>query len=282
MSLDAASVLRDVFTAGDAEVAAHLHPWNTPPLCGLESELSMLCAYPAEAQQKKIGRLLRVIRDRIGVEPTAFRAGRFGIGQPAIKALIKSGLLVDSSVTPLMSWKKYGGPSFLNAPTESYRLDGAGDVCVPVPGGELVEVPVSVGYTRFSPTSWTRLARLGRAPATRHLRIDGLAERLGLFRRVILSPEEESAEEMIRVSEHMIGEGTKHLHMYFHTNSLVPGLTPFAQTAAESQRLYDSVERYVEWLSDFADVTFCTVSEAADLYGPPRLDAVQQAPTEAD
>lgn len=282
-SPDAAAALRDVFAAGDAEVGAHLHPWNTPPRCGLESELSMLHSYPAEVQQAKIDELLKAIRDRIGVEPTAFRAGRFGIGQPAIKALIGSGVLVDSSVTPLMSWKEYGGPSFLNAPAQPYRLDGAGDVCLPVPGGELVEVPVSVGYTRFSPSSWARLARLQKAPATKRLRIAGLAERLGLVRRVILSPETESAEEMIRASSHMISEGMRHLHMYFHSSSLVPGLTPFARTAAESQRLYDAIEEYVESLSDIADLSFCTVSEAAVRYGAsPRHVAHQPAPTPED
>jgi hypothetical protein len=34
---DSAAVLRDLHDQGIAEIGAHLHPWNTPPECGIES-----------------------------------------------------------------------------------------------------------------------------------------------------------------------------------------------------------------------------------------------------
>ena len=70
----------------------------------------------------------------------------------------------------------------------------------------------------------------------------------------------------------MIAEGTKHLHMYFHTSSLVPGLTPFAKTAAETQRLYDSIERYVESLRDSVLEGLKSGRSVADLKAELTLD----------
>ena len=264
---DATAALKEVHGRGGAEIGAHLHPWNTPPYSGIERQRSMLRDYPADAQGSKLDVLLHSLRDGLHVRPTSFRTGRFGVGSTTIRALIERGILVDSSVTPLVSWREYDGASFIHAPTRPYRLDGTSGVSEPVEGGRLVEVPVTVGFTRFGPSSWPALASWTQGRGVRLFRLPGIASRTRFFRRVILSPETNSAEDMLNVSRRMVDGGEPHLHMYLHSSTLVPGLTPFTRTTADVQRVFDRVARYVEGLSKLADVHFCTVSEAADTYG---------------
>src|SRR5438128_572986 len=86
--------------------------------------------------------------DVFGAAPTAFRAGRFGLGPAAVSALLSCGYQVDSSVTPFVSWEATDdGPTFVGAPLAVYRTDPGRDVRVPEPFGPLVEVPITCGYT---------------------------------------------------------------------------------------------------------------------------------------
>src|SRR5205807_6135756 len=157
----AASIIRDMADAGIAEIGAHLHPWNTPPFDRPDPpHPTMLNNYSARDQEAKIECLTQAIVDNIGVRPTAFRAGRFGLGASTVKALAATGYRVDSSVTPFISWEVFdNGPSFVGAPLDVYRV-GSGDVRIPDPTGSLIEVPLSVGYTRFSAGNWRRITQL--------------------------------------------------------------------------------------------------------------------------
>jgi hypothetical protein len=54
--------------------------------------------------------------------------------------------------------------------------------------------------------------------------------------------------------------------MFFHSNSLMPGLTPFVRTTKDQEVMYSSIERYFEGLSAFARVVPRTVSEEAEAF----------------
>jgi hypothetical protein len=271
---ESAAVLRDLHRQGVAEIGAHLHPWNTPPECGLEFRVSMLRDYPPESQRQKLERLLEEFENSLGMKPTSFRAGRFGVGRSTIETLIRSGIYIDSSVTPLLSWEGSGGPSFLDAPGGLYRLDGKENVRVPTESGVLVEYPITVGFTRFPPSSWPGVAKTLATPGSRRFHILGIASRLGLLRRVVLSPETHSVQDMLTVSRRLIEAKAPFLHLFFHSNSLLPGRTPFVRTVADVRHLYDSLRQYVEGLQKIADVRFCTVSEAAATLSPGNPAAV--------
>jgi len=272
---ESAAIIRDVHAADRCEVGMHLHPWNTPPEFGIEPRITMLRDYPPEIQQQKLEQLLEVFRTSLGIAPTSFRAGRFGVGRATIEALIRHGIHVDSSVTPLLSWEGQGGPSFIGAPNLLYRLDGSDNVRSHYASGIVVEVPVTVGFTRFHPDSWTRIAALFDTPLARRLHLPGFAYRAGIVQRVILTPETYSAEEMLRVSRRFIEAGAPYLHMYLHSSSLLAGQTPFGSTQQEVDRIYDAIRRFVGGLREFAVVEPCTVSEAADRYAPPRAMDVE-------
>jgi len=72
---------------------------------------------------------------------------------------------------------------------------------------------------------------------------------------------------MRTLSRRLLEHGVPHLQLTLHSPSLKPGLSPFAATAADVTRLYDSVEAYLDDLSQMTPLTFATVSEAAAMLG---------------
>ena len=259
----AVDILREVSDRG-AEIGAHLHPWNTPPL---EETLlprnSMMKNLPAALQLAKLRRLTTTLTDAFGAPPTAFRAGRFGLDRDAVTALASCGYRVDSSVTPFVSWEATDdGPSFVGAPLDAYRIGEKRDVTTPEPGGRVLEIPLTCGYTGFSSTRWRTLHRLLHAPASRTLHLAGVASRLRVAKLTTLTPEAESVRDMLALTRGALEGGVGHLQLFFHSPSLVPGLTPWIATAADVDRLYATIERYVDGLSKMASVRCATISEA--------------------
>ena len=262
----AAAILRELRGAG-AELGAHLHPWNTPPLEeSFAARNTMLKNLPAALQLAKLERLTVILREAFGERPVAFRAGRYGLGPDTVTALIRCGYRVDSSVTPFVSWEEYDdGPTFIGAPLHLYRLAGDADVRIPQPEGPLAELPMSVGYSRSPSGVWAGLYRLLSAPALRPLHLRGLASRAGIIKRISLSPETDSVPDMLTLSRRLIAAGVRHLHLFLHSPSLSPGLSPFARDRAGVERMYRSIATYLEGLASVAAVRFVTVSEAATL-----------------
>ena len=266
----AAGILQDIVSRGHAEVGAHLHPWNTPPLEeAFIPRNTMAGNLPQGLQAAKIRSLTEALVAGVGRRAVAFRAGRWGFRTSTAAALLECGYRIDSSVTPFLSWRAYDdGPSHIGAPLEIYRLDGCGDPRVPVPGGPLVEVPTSCGYSRNPPWFWGRLHGTLEHAALRRLRLVGIASRLGLVRRIALSPETDSAANMFTLSRRLIEQGVRHLHLTWHSPSLRPGLSPFTASPAQVARLYATVQSYIEKLAGLATVVFATLSEAVGMLAP--------------
>ncbi len=261
----AVETLREVCSDGSAEIGAHLHPWNTPPLAeAFVPRNSMLKNLPAELQLAKLRRLTAALEEAFEVTPRAFRAGRYGLGRETVGALLSCGYCVDSSVSPFMNLERVDdGPTFVGAPLDVYRLAPDRDVRCPTPDGPVLEVPLSYGYSRGPFTLWDPVRRLLEAAPLRWFHLAGIAARLGVVQRISLSPELASVPDMLTLSRRLLEHGVRHLHVSWHSPSLKPGLSPFAPTAADVERLYASVEAYVEGLSQITPVTFATVSEAA-------------------
>lgn len=267
---DASRIISDLHDAGSTEIGAHLHPWNTPPIREtLAPKNTMLLNLPVELQRAKIECLSAAVADcRGGTRPTAFRAGRWGIGSATVGALIDCGYQVDSSVTPYTNWGDHdGGPSHDGAPVHAYRLDRDGDVRRPGTG-PLVELPPSFGYTRGPLDFWAGGHRILSSRLGRRLRLPSIASRSGALRHVTLSPETDRLDDMVAFTRVLLAEGAGQLHLYFHSPALVPGLTPFTPTSADVDRLLDTIARYVDRASALTRLRFATVSEAASLLAP--------------
>ena len=265
----AADVMREVSAGGRAEIAAHMHPWNTPPLPeAFVPRNSMLKNLPAELQLAKMRRLTAALEETFDLTPTAFRAGRYGLGRDTVAALLCCGYRVDSSVSPFVSLEAVDdGPTFVGAPMVPYRLAPDRDVRQPAPAGELLEIPLSHGFNRTPFTFWDPTRRLLEAAPFRWFHLAGIAARTGVLKRLALCPEYQSVADMRTLSRRLLEHGVPHLQLTLHSPSLKPGLSPFAATAADVTRLYDSVEAYLDGLSQMTPLTFATVSEAAAMLG---------------
>jgi hypothetical protein len=265
-----AAILREIAESGAAEIGAHLHPWNTPPLDeALLPRNSMLKNLAGELQ----GRKLRVLRDALaaatGRAPTSFRAGRFGLGPETVSELIGCGFRVDSSVTPWIDWEEFDdGPDFRGAPQGCYRIRAGQDPRTPAGDGALLELPLSCGFTR-RPFGWRAAAHGAlRRSALRRLPLAGLASRLGIVRRVTLTPEGESVETLLQLAERLLEQGERFLQLFWHSPSLVPGLSPFVTSAADRDRLFATIDAFVNRASKLAHLVPMTVSEAAEALDP--------------
>jgi hypothetical protein len=265
----AADIVREVCDGGVGEIAAHLHPWNTPPLPeAFVPRNSMLKNLPADLQLAKLQHLTTALTEAFAAPPRAFRAGRYGLGRDTVGALLSCGYQVDSSVSPFTNWEGVDdGPNFVGAPMGAYRLAPGCDVRQPSAEGGLLEIPQSYGFSRGPFPFWHPARRLLESAPLRWLRLAGIAARVGIVKRIVLSPELASVADMLTLSRRLLEHGVGHLQLTCHSPSLKPGLSPFVSTAADVMRLYASFEAYLEGLSRITPVTFVTISEAAALLG---------------
>lgn len=266
----ASRIVADISGSASVEIGAHLHPWNTPPVDEtMVPRHTMLRNLPASLQRAKLERLTAELQRCLGGRrPTSFRAGRWGFGTETIGALLDCGYRVDSSVTPYTNWARYdGGTDYIGAPVNAYSLDEGADVRCPVTGGRLTEIPASFGFNRGPLVFWGGVHRVLASRPGRALLLDRVAASTGLLRHVTLSPETDLLEEMIALTRALLRSGARHLHLYMHSPSLCPGLTPFVRTSSDLRRFYATIEGYLERLTSLVNVRFATLSEAASLLG---------------
>lgn len=267
----AADVMREICDGGRGEIAAHLHPWNTPPLTeAFVPRNSMLKNLPADLQLAKLRHLTTALEEAFEFTPTAFRAGRYGIGRDTVAALERCGYRVDSSVSPTVSLEATDdGPSFVRAPILPYRLAADRDVSVPAANGRghVLEIPLSYGFNRGPFSVWGPTWRFLEAAPLRWLHLAGIAARAGVVQRLALCPEFTSVADMLTLSRRLLEHGARHLQVAWHSPTHKPGLSPFAATAGDVEHLYAKIAGYLEGLSRITAFQAVTVSEAAAVLG---------------
>jgi hypothetical protein len=266
----ACGIIRDLSYHPGVEIGAHLHPWNTPPMDEVFTPRNtMLHNIPADLQRAKLEHLTDSLAQCLeGRRPTSFRAGRWGIGSDTIGALIDCGYRVDSSVTPYTSWVDTDeGPSHIGAPVHSYRLSRGSDVREPS-RGPIIEVPPAFGVTRAPLAPWNRFYETLTSAPARGLFLDRIASWTRLIRSATLNPEVSPMKDMVALTHALIEEGVRHLHLYFHSPTLCPGLTPFVHTRDQRDRFVARIEEYIEWACSIAKLRFATVAEAAAILEP--------------
>lgn len=131
-----------------AEVAAHLHHWNTPPvqpehaakevLCGADAVSTALV--PVDTMARKLETLFAAGRCFQGADLTSFRMGRWDLRREHWPLLAQVGVKVDASVRPLhagLGLKRCptSPPDHFMAPLEPYPVQ--------VGSHQLWEVPLT-------------------------------------------------------------------------------------------------------------------------------------------
>lgn len=243
----ALAIVRHAYDSGRCEIGMHCHAWTTPPFQEpLTRPNSMLCNLDPWLQQRKLHRLYETIATRVRTRPIAYRAGRWGYGRETAQVLLDLGCRIDSSLTPYTSWARSHGPDYSHVTPQPYRFT-PGHIFSPDPLGPLLEVPATIGYLRGRFDACARLAdRLDTSPLQR-LKLTALLGRLGLLRKVWLSPEQETTARMIQLVKQMEWHGYGLLNLVIHSSSLLAGCNPFVRTIAQQQTFLSRLRRFLEF-----------------------------------
>ena len=255
----AIAVLARWQASAECEVGTHCHPWCSPPLANRPPTTAetFLCNLPSEVQFEKLKWLTEQIAQVMGKAPTSYRAGRYGFNDSTASILIDIGYRVDSSVLPLFEYTEESGPDFRNAqrlPAFYLQRDEK----------RLVELPVTSGFTQPGyqrrKTIWTLLRK---KPWT-YFRAAGIVDRLGIARRIKLSPEGTSLEDLKRLVDAPIADGVATLVLLLHSSSLVVGHSPYARQADDLERLYLRLIGVIRHATATHGCRPATLTQAAD------------------
>jgi hypothetical protein len=241
------TILRGLLDAGQCEIGMHCHPWNTPPYQEpMTRHNSMLCNLPASLQSQKLHLLHETIHKRFGGPPLAFRSGRWGFGVETAGVLARLGCRVDTSITPYTSWTASEGPDFSSYSPHAFAFSSA-DLSRNDRDGDMVEVPVTIGYVGGSFARCHQLHKRLNSGPFRRLHAAGLFAKLGLVRSVWFSPERETPARLMRLLRQSMREGCAIANLFFHTSSLRIGCTPFVRTREEKTQFLSSLTTILDF-----------------------------------
>lgn len=222
-----ASMLRQLVVGGNCDVGTQLHPWVNPPF---DEEVTTFNSFagnlPVDLERAKLTSLTEHIERSIGIRPTVYRAGRYGIGPNTAALLEEAGYRMDVSVRPYFDYSFEGGPNFRRHDPRPYWVG---------PNGNILEVPLGVTHTG-------PLRRFGRLLKGKGQAIEARSAflaRSGLLTRIALTPEDMPLDDARKAVDLMLQDGLQLLSFSFHSPSLVPGHTPYVRTSADLSAFYN-------------------------------------------
>jgi hypothetical protein len=224
----AVAILRAAQDGGRCEIGAQLHPWVTPPH---DEEVNERNSYtgnlPEALQRAKMTALRDAIRDRFGIAPTVYRAGRYGLGPDSAEMLAELGFRCDTSVRSGFDYRAGYGPDYRNAPLHPWWVRTG--------QGAVLEMPVTTVFDGWLGGAgrgiYHRIARSGTFAGA------ALA-RLGLVERIALTPEGIPAERACKAIDLAVAARLPILNFSFHSPSLQPGNTPYVRSGEDLYTFY--------------------------------------------
>jgi hypothetical protein len=235
--MDGSKPLLELFRSGACALGAHLHPWVNPPHSEtVGPEASFTCNLDPDLQAQKLEALTAVISERFDLRPRVFKAGRYGIGRATTDVLARMDYRVDSSVCPSMDFTPAGGPSFVAFDAQPFFLTPT-----------LREGPCTVDYVGWMGPARRAVHRLADTPALERVRAVGALSRMRAVRRIMLSPEGNTLEEMCTLARVLHRRGLRVFTLSYHSPSLEPGHTPYVRTAQDLDRLLACLDGFCEF-----------------------------------
>lgn len=224
----AVEILGTARDGGRCEIGAQLHPWVTPPH---DEDVNERNSYtgnlPAALQRAKMTALRDAIRDRFGITPTVYRAGRYGLGPDSAVMLAELGFRCDTSVRSGFDYRAGHGPDYRDAPLHPWWVRTA--------RGAVLEMPVTTVFGGLFGAAgrsvYHRVARNG-------THAGAALARLRLIERIALTPEGIPAERACKAIDIAIEARLPVLNFSFHSPSLQPGNTPYVRSAADLDLFY--------------------------------------------
>lgn len=257
----ACAVLKRIYDSGQAEIAAHLHPWVNPPFFETTNEFrSHVVNLPIEQVDAKLALLTDKIEQKIGQRPLSFRTGRWGINQPIFELLEKYGYLFDSSIYPLY-YHRYFDCSTAGVTRYFPRYVSPNDV-EPQPSRQhILEIPVSTGFNRGNARWANPLHQLLSQKPFSWFRFNGLLWQIGWLRKLYLSPELCTADEMLVLAKKLIASGVDTLHIYLHSSSLLDGANEMSAPRHARESIGATLSQFMRQLQQEYNIKGKTLSE---------------------
>lgn len=235
-----------------AEIAAHLHFWNTPPLADGPAVLSRVpaAALGQGAFRAKLRQLLDAGMTFQGEALRSFRMGRWDLHRHHWPVLAEQGITCDASVRPLHGPATDARglrlrPDHFSAPRTPYLVRTA---C-----GDILEVPLSV-TPLFRPLP----ALLDRLPAALRQPAAGSFSRWGAL---ALLPVEHPLRVMQYMTRRFVAAGGRILSLTWHSSEMMPGGAPHMPDDRHVTRFLEKIGKYIDWLSTIGDLRSVTMQE---------------------
>ncbi|MCR4667398.1 MAG: glycosyl transferase family 1 [Desulfovibrio sp.] len=263
------SVLTDPASCGElqrlaedygAEIAAHLHFWNTPPVMAFSDE--PLSSVPSKDLSdglfsEKLESVLEAGRALTGAPLRSFRMGRWDIHHSHWPLLAKAGILTDASVRPLHGSDMKKSPDHFAAESAPYWIKTS--------FGHIFEVPLTV----------TPLLPMLRPLLLRGRKSDGLLGDLSRFLAattnywgaLALLPVYHPLLAMQLVTMLYIARGGRVLSLTWHSSEMHPGATPHLPTKEHVDRLMKKIAAFLDWLMAHYDVKSLSMNELRNTLG---------------
>ncbi len=235
----ASAILGEYLAAGRCDIGAQLHPWVTPPFDGeADGRLSFPGNLPAQREREKIRRLSGAIRDGFGLQPTAYKAGRYGLGPGTAALLEDEGFLVDTSLIPRTSYADVGGPDFSDFDYGPFWFGAR---------RRLLELPVTRALTGLLSQRLPSLYAMTERLPIRFARAGGLLARGRLLERITLSPEGSDLPAMCRLCRTLLERGHRIVTLSYHSPSLQPGNTPYVRDQRDLALFLDRLSGFLSF-----------------------------------
>jgi phosphatidylinositol alpha-1,6-mannosyltransferase len=249
-------VLREYLADGKCDIGAQLHPWVTPPFDGeTEERLSFPGNLPPALEREKLHRLAEAVRNSFNVQPTVYKAGRYGLGSSTASLLEDEGFLVDTSLIPRTRYTDAGGPDFSTFDYGPFWFGAH---------RRLLELPVTRALTGLLADRKPSIYGMAEQKPFRAIRAAGLLARAGLLERVTLSPEGSDLAAMLRLTRTLLRRGERIFTLSYHSPSLEPGNTPYVRTPRDLAVFLDRISGFLSFFREELDGVFLTVKQLHD------------------
>jgi len=250
-----------------AEIGAHLHAWTTPPFVDQQGYTqndayhAFATELPINLLSKKIENLTSQIESSFGKRPTSFRSGRYGFNMSVARELIRNSYLVDSSVTPFVSWsahkgapKGIGGPDFIGSSPFPHEYEFS--------DGRITEIPITILPTKFPINRSKKLAAFYFKNVNHSLALRTIRKIYLENQPVWLRPTPDMS---ISLLTELLNETNRlrlpFITMMFHSSELMPGCSKYRPDRASVEKLYVLLEEFFILLTN-RKINAVTLTEA--------------------
>lgn len=232
-----------------AEIGAHLHHWNSPPLEDTPHASPSAAKVPADLMAAKIRTLLDLCAGTRGRPATSFRQGRWDLRPELWPLLARAGVTVDSSVHPLRFPKE--GPDHFMAPVHPFRVEVERREILEVPIGV---VPLTLGLGRSVHALATSLGQdFGQ----------GLQRTFPHWGCMSLKPVWHGLTYLKAATRLLVLQGGRVLSLTWHSSEMMAGCSPHLPRQADVDRLLHRIRQFLEWLTRTFPVRGVTLESLA-------------------